>query len=100
MKHCESGRLCFSHQSPLALNPATSFAWHCAHSSSGTPCSSHHQLSCECSAAATAGFASAVCSAFFAWHAAIETIKADMAIHSQHLRKLIVTPLIMSNPLP
>src|SRR3954471_21060980 len=45
MKHCESGRLCFSHQSFFALKSAISFVLHCAHTSSGTPCSSHHQPS-------------------------------------------------------
>src|SRR4051795_9176631 len=45
MKHCDSGRLCFSHQSFFALKSATSLVLHWAHSSSGTPCSSHHQPS-------------------------------------------------------
>src|SRR3954452_7007399 len=45
MKHCDSGRLCFSHQSCFALKSATSFVLHCAQTSSGTPCSSHHQPS-------------------------------------------------------
>src|SRR5262245_29351778 len=44
-KHCESGRSCLLHQSPLALKSPTSFTLHRAHTSSGTPCSSHHQPS-------------------------------------------------------
>src|SRR5262249_51767909 len=50
-KHCESGRSCSLHQSPLALKSATSFTWHKAQTFSGTPCSSHHQPLCECSPA-------------------------------------------------
>src|SRR5207248_2690016 len=44
-KHCESGRSCSLHQSPLALKLATSFTLHRAQTSSGTPCSLHHQPS-------------------------------------------------------
>src|SRR6185295_17453353 len=52
-KHCESGRSWVSHQSPLALNSAVSFKLHWAQTSSGTPCSSHHQPSWLCSSAET-----------------------------------------------
>src|SRR5689334_5636557 len=45
-KHCDSGRSCFAHQSPLALNSFAILELHCAQTSSGTPCSLHHQLSC------------------------------------------------------
>ena len=53
MKHCDSGRLCFSHQSPFALKSATSLVSHWAQTSSGTPCSLHHQPSCVWPAIAT-----------------------------------------------
>src|SRR5438128_1219765 len=48
MKHCDLARSCSSHQSPLSLNFVLTFASgrHWLHSSSGTPCSAHHQPSC------------------------------------------------------
>src|SRR5947209_6478959 len=41
-KHWLLARSCLSHQSPLALNSLATLAEHIEHSSSGTPCSSHH----------------------------------------------------------
>src|SRR6478672_7399603 len=43
MKHCESGRSCFSHQSPFAFISFATLLLHRAQTSSGTPCSAHHQ---------------------------------------------------------
>ncbi len=48
-KHCESGRSCSAHQSPFFWNSAASFELHSAQTSSGTPCSLHHQPPCVCS---------------------------------------------------
>lgn len=42
-KHCDSARLCSSHQSPFALNSSAALVLHMLHSSSGMPCSVHHQ---------------------------------------------------------
>src|SRR4051794_34405513 len=53
MKHCDLARSCFSHQSPFFLHSAATFGLHKEHSSSGTPCSSHHQPSCFVSPLAT-----------------------------------------------
>ena len=43
LKHCDSARLCSSHQSPLVLKSLAALALHILHSSSGIPCSTHHQ---------------------------------------------------------
>src|SRR5262245_55765740 len=60
IKHCDSGRSCSSHQSPLALKSATSLLLHWAHTSSGTPCSSHHHPSWLCPSLAASVAAGAV----------------------------------------
>jgi hypothetical protein len=44
--HCDSGRPCSSHQSPVALNAAERDGSQRVHCDSGTPCSSH-QSSCD-----------------------------------------------------
>src|SRR5579885_1532044 len=43
MKHWDLARSCSLHQSPLSLKALATLALHMLHSSSGTPCSSHHQ---------------------------------------------------------
>src|SRR5438309_744582 len=46
MKHCDSARSCFLHQSPFALHSFATLSLHRLHSSSGMPCSAHHHSSC------------------------------------------------------
>src|SRR6516225_4176710 len=48
LKHCDFGRSCSLHQSPFFLKSAATLALHCPQTSSGTPCSAHHQLLCAC----------------------------------------------------
>src|SRR5215813_4656183 len=93
MKHCESGRLCLSHQSFFALKSATSFASHCAQTSSGTPCSSHHQPSWLCSATSLTAAEPAAPPLFDLLHARIEIpTTAHALITSSFFKDIFVTP--------
>lgn len=46
LKHCDFARSWSAHQSPAFWKSAATFGLHSEHTSSGIPCSSHHQPEC------------------------------------------------------
>src|SRR4029079_5084647 len=99
MKVWEYCALWLSHQSLFALKSATNVGSHNAHTSSGTPCSAHHQPSWLCPAAAAFSPAAPDAAPFFVdlLHAVIDTATSNAALNPSIFRKVISILLSKTN---